>query len=138
MGDRREQALRVQFDRKLRREFHGARITSDAGLLPFRELDEAFRLSEMGAAMLADSRTGKNRQHTLLAMLRQAVYRWPAGYEDVNDAERLRVDPGCAVRRPSRLNGLCTVSRNETSIRWQAPSCARAASVAPRAVAATA
>jgi len=97
MGDRRKRALRVQFDGKLRLEFHGTRITSDAGLLPFRELDEAFRLSEMGAAMLADSRTGKNTQHTLLAMLRQAVYGRLGGYEDVNDAERLRVDP--AMRR---------------------------------------
>ena len=93
MGDRRKRALRVQFDGKLRLEFHGTRITSDAGLLPFRELDEAFRLSEMGAAMLADSRTGKNTPHTLLAMLRQAVYGRLAGYKDVNDAERLRIDP---------------------------------------------
>jgi len=40
MGDRRKQALRVQFDGKLKLEFHAAKITSDAGLLPFRELDE--------------------------------------------------------------------------------------------------
>ena len=103
MGDRQERALRVQFDSKLRLEFHGTRITSDAGLLAFRELDEAFRLSEMGAAMLGDSRTGKNTQHTLLAMLRQAVYGRLARYEDVNDAERLRVDPGCL---PSDAFGL--------------------------------
>ena len=48
MGDRRKRALRIQFDGKLRREFHGAKITSDAGLLLFRELDEAFRLTEKG------------------------------------------------------------------------------------------
>jgi len=48
MGDRRKRALRVQFDGKLRLEFHGAEITSDAGRLPSRELDEAFRLTEQG------------------------------------------------------------------------------------------
>jgi hypothetical protein len=93
MGDRRKQALRVQFDGKLRLEFHGAKITSDAGLLPFRELDEAFRLTEKGSTELSDPRQGKNTQHTMLAMLRQGVYGRLAGYEDVNDAERLRVDP---------------------------------------------
>ena len=74
MGDRRKQALRVQFDGKLRLEFHGAKITSDAGLLAFRELDEAFRLTEKGSTVLSDCRRGKNTQHTMLAMLRQAVY----------------------------------------------------------------
>jgi len=47
--------------------------------------------------MLSGPRHGKNTQHTTLAMLRQAVYGRLAGYEDVNDAERLRVDPG--IRR---------------------------------------
>ena len=93
MGDRRKQALRVQFDGKLRLEFHGAKITSDAGLLAFRELDEAFRLTEKGSTMLCDFRHGKNTQHSILAMLRQSVYGRLAGYEDVNDADRLRVDP---------------------------------------------
>ncbi|MCP4250228.1 MAG: IS1380 family transposase [bacterium] len=87
----------VQFDGKLRLEFHGTNITSDAGLLAFRELDEAFRLTEQGSTVLSDSRQGRNTQHTMLAMLRQAIFGRLAGYEDVNDAERLRVDP--AMRR---------------------------------------
>ena len=93
MGDRRERALRVQFDSKLRLEFHGVRITSDAGLLPFREMDEAFRLTETAAPMLSEPRAGRNTQHTLMALLRQAVYGRLAEYEDVNDADRLHVDP---------------------------------------------
>ncbi len=97
MGDRRKQELRVQFDGKLKLEFHGANITSDAGLLAFRELDEAFRLTERGSTVLSDPRHGKNTQLTMLAMLRQGVYGRLAGYEDVNDADCLRVDP--AMRR---------------------------------------
>ncbi len=84
MGDRRKQALRVQFDGKLKLRFHGAKLTSDAGLLAFRELDEVFRLTEKGSTVLWDRRRGKNSQHTLLAMLRQGVYGRLAGYEDVN------------------------------------------------------
>ena len=87
----------MQFDGKLKLEFQGAKITSDAGLLAFRELDEAFRLTENARAVLSDCRRGKNTQHTLLAMLRQSIYGRLAGYEDVNDADRLRVDP--AMRR---------------------------------------
>ncbi len=69
MGDRRKQALRVQYDGRLKLRFHGAKITSDAGLLAFRALDEAFRLTENASAVLSDPRHGKNTQHTLLAML---------------------------------------------------------------------
>ena len=98
MGDKRKRALRVQFDGKVRLEFHETKITSDAGLLAFRELDEVFRLTEAAGTVLSDNRRGKNTQHSLLAMIRQAVYGRLAGYEDVNDADRLRVDPAmCRV-----------------------------------------
>ena len=85
MGDRRQQALRVQFDGRLKPRFHGAKLTSDAGLLAFRELDAAFRLTENAIAVLSDPRHGKNTQHTLLAMRRQAIFGRLAGYEDVNE-----------------------------------------------------
>ena len=93
MGEGRREALRVDFDRSLKVEFHGANVTSDAGLLAFRELDEALDLTNMVAELLVDTRTGLNTRHTLLAQFRQSVYSRLAGYEDTNDAERLCRDP---------------------------------------------
>jgi hypothetical protein len=88
-----KQPLRVAFDRRLKLEFHGARITSDAGLLAYRELDDALGLTTMAVSALAEGRRGKNIRHRLLGLLRQAIYGRLAGYEDVNDAERLARDP---------------------------------------------
>ncbi len=69
MGDRRKQALPVQFDGQLKLEFHGTKITSDEGLLSFRKQDEAFRLTEKGSTVFSDPGPGKNTMHTMLAML---------------------------------------------------------------------
>ncbi len=93
MGDCQNEDLRLSFDRRVKLKFLGSQITTDAGLLAYRELDEALRLTEMGADVLTDSRLGTNKQHLLVPLLRQSVYSRLAGYEDVNDAERLAVDP---------------------------------------------
>src|SRR2546428_11035845 len=97
MGDATGEAdgteLRVAFDRRLKLEFHGATVTSDAGLLAFRELDDALGLTALAGEILRDPRTGKNGRHTLLAQFRQAVFGRLAGYDDVNDADRLGRDP---------------------------------------------
>src|SRR5262245_38923395 len=93
MGDCQTEPLRPQFDRRLRLEFHGAHVTSDAGLLAYRELDDALQLTDTAADELQDTRTGRNTRHGLVALLRQALFSRLAGYEDLNEAERLRVDP---------------------------------------------
>ena len=93
MGDAKKSSFRVQFNRRIKLEFHGAKVTSDAGLLLYRELDEAFGLTAIGSKNVVENRTGKNIQHGIAALLRQSVFSRLAGYEDTNDAERLRFDP---------------------------------------------
>ena len=92
-GEARELPLRPTFDRRIKLEFHGARITSDGGLLAYRELDAALGLTEIAITQLLDDRRGKNARHTLAGLFRQSVFGRLAGYEDVNDAERLARDP---------------------------------------------
>jgi hypothetical protein len=93
MGERQSRPLRLGFDRRVKLEFHGARVTSDAGLLLYRELDETLGLMQVAEGKLVDPRRGRNTQHEMSGLLRQAVYGKLAGYEDTNDAERLRLDP---------------------------------------------
>src|SRR6202051_2244740 len=95
-GESRSEALRLNFDRRLLLQFRGSVITSDGGLLAYREVDDVLGLTTSGGERLAETRTGRTRRHLLVGLLRQSVFGRLAGYEDVNDAERLSRDP--AVR----------------------------------------
>ena len=113
--------IRLQFDRRLRLEFRGAKITTDTGLLAVRELDEMMGLTEMAGDLIVEGRTGKNIQHQIPGLLRQSIYARLAGYEDVNDQEALARDPAMraaigkrALDRTAASSG--TVSRFETDI----------------------
>ena len=92
VGERQEQPFELSFNGRLKVGFQGSRVTSDGGLLLVRELDERLGFGELIERHLADVR-GKNTQLPLADLVRQSVYSRLAGYEDVNDAERLSQDP---------------------------------------------
>ncbi len=92
MGERQEQPFQLSFNGRLKVDVQGSRVTSDGGLLLVRELDERLGFGALIERHLADAR-GKNTQLPLTDLVRQSVYSRLAGYEDVNDAERLSQDP---------------------------------------------
>jgi hypothetical protein len=102
VGEQQNQPFQLSFNPSLKVDFQGSRVTSDGGLLLVRELDERLGLSELIAEHLTDSR-GKNTQLPMAALLRQAVYSRLAGYEDVNDAERLAQDPTFRLMGSERI-----------------------------------
>jgi hypothetical protein len=119
MGEGENGRLRLDFDGHLRLEFRGAKVTTDAGLLAVRELDEVLGLTEMAGVMMRDGRAGINIRHQMTGLLRQSVYARLAGYEDVNDDERLFRDPAMRAvigRKALERNAASsqTVSRFET------------------------
>jgi hypothetical protein len=93
MGEKQNQPFQLSFNASLKIDFQGSRVTSDGGLIVVRELDERLGFGELIAEHLSDSRCGKNTQFPLADLFRQSVYSRLAGYEDVNDAERLSQDP---------------------------------------------
>ena len=146
MGETQIQPFQLSFNSSLRVDFQGARVTSDGGLILVRELDERLGLSELMERHLTNSRRGKNTQLPLADLVRQSVYSRLAGYEDVNDAERLSQDPTFRLigsrkiwERGAALTGTssppvitrcyCSTAKATAS----PPSCAPATSTAPRA-----
>jgi hypothetical protein len=108
VGDAQSGPIRLSFNPQLRVEFRGATVTSDAGLLLPRELDERLGLRALMERHLSDPRTGRNWQFPLADLFRQSIYSRLAGYADTNDAERLAEDPAFRM--------LASRERRDTSV----------------------
>jgi len=106
-GKAKNEALRLDFDRRLMLQFRGSVITSDGGLLAYRELDDVLALTTTGGERLAEARTGKNRRHLLVGLLRQSV-RSP----DLFDLQRSRRQ---RTKQFSLIPGLLQPCRRSTT-----------------------
>src|ERR1700686_2104641 len=102
-GEKQKPALSALVQCSLKVDFQGSRVTSDGGLILIRELDERLGLEKLIEEHLSDSRQGLNKQFTLADLLRQSVYSRLAGYEDLNDAERLAADPTLRLISSQRI-----------------------------------
>ena len=77
MAESKREGPRVDSDRRLKLEFHGSKVTSDAGFPAYRELDDALGLTEIAGSLFQDSRTGKNGWHGMTGLFPQSVFRFP-------------------------------------------------------------
>jgi hypothetical protein len=111
------------FQPKLVVDFAGGTLTTDAGLLLLREFDQQLGLSADVVGRLTDTRDRRYITHEIDALVRQRLYQIAAGYEDVNDADRLRHDPTfqvVAADGRTTLGSQPTLSRLENAIDWSA------------------
>jgi hypothetical protein len=115
-GEGQSEDGRLDFDRRIRVEFHGSKISSDGGLLLFRQLDDVLGLHDLMGEFLVDTCIGHNRLHSTSPHARQSIFGRLAGYEDVNDADRLAFDPVCA--RSSA--GAPSIIKRRPPARWAA------------------
>jgi hypothetical protein len=110
------------FSKEIIADFEGGRITSDAGGLLLRELDQRYRLAEKAARCLHDPREPHKVKHDLLTLVRQRLFAVAQGYEDTNDAAALAQDPAfkiMASKTPESSGDLAsqpTLSRFENRV----------------------
>ena len=110
------------FGKEVVADFAGGRITSEAGGLLLRELDQRYRLAENAARCLHDPREGHQVKHDLLTLVRQRLFAMAQGYEDNHDAATLAKDPafkimaGKAPESDGDLASQPTLSRFENRV----------------------
>lgn len=110
-----------KFQRKLKVDFAGGQITTDAGLLVLREFDERLGLTAKLGKIVIDRRDQRYVEHPITGLLRQRIYQIAAGYEDGNDATTLRKDPtmrAVVYREDRDLASQPTLSRFENAAQW--------------------
>jgi hypothetical protein len=113
MGDKQNQLFQLSFDPSLKVNFQGWQVTSDGGLILVRELNERLGCGELIEQHLTDPRRGNKTRFPLADLFRQSVYSRLAGYEDVNDAERLSQDPTFRLIGSEKIFRLRTRDRGE-------------------------
>ena len=103
--------------RPIRADFSGGQITSDAGLLPLRAFDQRHGLTGGLAQLVCDPRQEERVRHSVLSLFRQRLYQIIAGYEDTNDADRLRHDPAFQILADQPLGE--ALGSQPTLSRWE-------------------
>ena len=103
--------------RAIRADFSGGQITSDAGLLPLRAFDQRHGLTRDLSKWLHDPREDERVRHSVLSLFRQRLYQIIAGYEDTNDADRLRHDPAFQILADQPLGE--PLGSQPTFSRWE-------------------
>lgn len=96
-GEAQNGIIRPEFNRSILIDFLGAKITSDAGFLALREIDERFKVTAPIGCEIDDPRSPFHIRHSMVEMIRQRVYQIAAGYEDCIDADQLRIDPALCL-----------------------------------------
>jgi hypothetical protein len=110
------------FSKEVIADLEGGQITSDAGGLLLRELDQRYRIAEKAAACLHDHRDSGKVKHDLLTLIRQRLFAIALGYEDNNAAAWLSKDPALEIiagRAPKSAPDLAsqpTLSRFENQV----------------------
>lgn len=91
--------LSFEFSRKgkIEADFSGGDLSSDGGILLFRQIDERLGLLKKFSENIPDSRRPDRISHSQVELLRQRVLQICAGYEDANDCNSLRNDPAFQI-----------------------------------------
>jgi len=113
--------LGFRFQPKLVVDFAGGTLSTDGGLVLVREFDEQLGLTADVIVRLGDTRDARYVTHPAGRLVRQRLYQIIAGYEDANDADRLRHDPALQVvagNGTAALGSQPTLSRLENALEW--------------------